>query len=202
MKRSLFLVVFITSCYLLGSIARADDARLRETLRALTLRLRTAETERNNLLTEKAQSDQEKKTLTDKANALSKQAAADKETISGLTSKADEQAKQLAEKKEALDKWKAGYDQIAAAGKKAEAERAKLADEVIVLKRKVEDRETKNTELYRIGREVLRRYERFGLGDALAAREPFTGITKVKLENLVQDYQDKLTDAKVKPEQN
>ena len=112
------------------------------------------------------------------------------------------QEKQLTETKESLDKWKAGYDQIAAAGKKAESERARLADEEIILKRKLADRETKNLELFRLGTEILRRYERFGLGDALAAREPFTGITKVKLESLVQDYEDKLVDARVKPEQH
>jgi chromosome segregation ATPase len=204
MKRPLFtLFIFALFYCLLGSnVEAADDARLRETLRTLTLRLRSAETERNNLLTEKAQFDQEKKTLTDKTNVLTKQAAADKETITALTKKTDDQDKQLVETKEALDKWKAGYDQIATAGKKSESERARLADEVIVLKRKVEDRETKNAELFRLGNEILRRYERFGLGDALAAREPFTGITKVKLENLVQDYQDKLADARVKPEQH
>ena len=203
MKRYLLLAaLFATSYYSLGSTATAaDEARLRETLRSLTLRLRSAETERNNLLTEKAQFEQEKKTLTEKVNTLTKQATADKDTIANLSNKIEEQEKTLAETKEALDKWKAGYEQIATAGKKSETERARLASEAIILKRKVDDRERKNAELFKIANEILRRYERFGLGDALAAREPFTGITRVKLENLVQDYQDKLTDAEVKPEQ-
>lgn len=203
MKRHLLLItLFATLYYSLGSTAiAADEARLRETLRSLTLRLRSAETERNNLLTEKAQFDQEKKTLTEKVNTLTKQATMDKETIATLSTKTEEQEKTLAETKEALDKWKAGYEQIATAGKKSEAERVRLASEAIILKRKVDDRERKNAELFKIGSEILKRYEHFGLGDALAAREPFTGITRVKLENLVQDYQDKLTDAKVKPEQ-
>ena len=89
MKRyRLILLIFTAACSSLGSNAwAADDARLKETLRTLTLRLRSAETERNNLLTEKAQFDQEKKTLTDKVNALTKQAATDKETIASLTDK-------------------------------------------------------------------------------------------------------------------
>ena len=74
----------------------------------------------------------------------------------------------------------------------------KLAGESIVLKRKLEDRERKNAELFKLGNEILTRYEKFGLGDALAAREPFTGLARVKLENLVQDYQDKIADQKVK----
>ena len=47
---------------------------------------------------------------------------------------------------------------------------------------------------------MLTRYEHFSLGDALTAREPFTRLTRVKIETLVQDYQDKLTDNKIKPE--
>lgn len=204
MKRNLGLITLFTITWfsLGGNVRAADDARLRETLRSLTLRLRSAETERNNLLTERAQFEQEKKALTEKVNALTKQAAADKETIATLTTKSGDQEKQLSETKEALDKWKAGYDQIAAGGKKSEAERARLADESIILKRTVADRETKNAELFKLGNEILRRYEKFGLGEALSAREPFTGITRVKLENLVQDYQDKLADARVKPAQH
>ena len=180
-------------------IAQADDARLKETLRVLTQRLRAAETERNNLLSDKAQSEQEKKTLTTKVEALTKQTAADKEQLDTLTAKNDGQEKELADTKEALAKWKAAFDQLTTDAKKSESERARLAGEAAELKRKVEDRERKNRELYKLGSEILTRYEKFGLGEALTAREPFTGITRVKLENLVQDYQDKLADQRVKP---
>jgi hypothetical protein len=64
----------------------------------------------------------------------------------------------------------------------------------------VADQRTKNAQMYQIGLEVLSRYERFGLGDALTVREPFIGVTRVKFENLIQDYSDKLADAKIKPE--
>jgi chromosome segregation ATPase len=193
------LVVFTVICLLFAGNARAaDDARLKETLRNLTLRLRSAETERNNLLSDKAQFEQEKKTLTAKVDALTKQAAADKAEVDTLTSKAGDQEKELLETKESLGKWKTAYEQLVAAAQKSEAARVKLAGESIVLKRKLEDRERKNAELFKLGNEILTRYEKFALGDALAAREPFTGLARVKLENLVQDYQDKIADQKVK----
>jgi hypothetical protein len=53
--------------------------------------------------------------------------------------------------------------------------------------------------MYRIGSEILKRYEGFGLGTAIAAREPFVGSMRVKLQNLVQDYADKLAEQKIKP---
>lgn len=196
------LVLFAISSLLLAATANAaDEARLKETLRVLTLRLRTAETERNNLLSDKAQLEQEKKTLTGKVDTLSKQAAADKTQLDALTAKATDQDKQLTETKESLDKWKTAYEQLSVAAKKTEAERTKLAGESIALKHKLEDRERKNAELFKLGNEILTRYEKFGLGDALAAKEPFTGIARVKLENFVQDYQDKIADQRVKPDE-
>ena len=191
-----FVALSITSGFLLASNANADDARLKETLRTLTLRLRSAETERNTLLSDKAQLDQEKKTLTAKVDALNKQVAADKAQLDAIEAK----QKELDETKESLGKWKAAYEQVTLAAQKSDAERTKLASESVILKRKLEDRERKNLELFNLGNEILTRYEKFGLGEALAAKEPFTGITRVKLENLVQDYQDKIADQRVKPE--
>ena len=55
-----------------------------------------------------------------------------------------------------------------------EAERAKLQTQGIELQRRVDDRERKNAELFKTGMEILTRYEKFSLGDALSAKEPFT----------------------------
>ena len=190
------LAVSMAAVSLLVTTANADDARLKETLRTLALRLRSAETERNNLLSDKAQLEQEKKTLTAKVDTLNKQAAADKEQLDAVMAK----MKELDDARESLAKWKAAYEQLTTTAQKSEAERAKLASESVMLKRKVEDRERKNLELFKLANEILTRYEKFGLGEALAAKEPFARITRVKLETLVQDYQDKIADQRVKPE--
>jgi chromosome segregation ATPase len=194
--KTLFLSLLIVTTALVVTNANADDARLKETLRTLTMRLRSAETERNTLLSDKAQLEQEKKALSGKVDALNKQVAADKEKLDQL----DAKQKELDETKESLGKWKTGYEQIQTAAQKSDAERAKLASESIILKRKLEDRERKNLELFKTANEILTRYEKFGLGEALSAKEPFTGIARVKLENQVQDYQDKIADERVKPE--
>ena len=196
MKTKTYLIVLVALASLLTATANADDARLKQTLQTLTGRLRSAEAERNTLLSDKAQLEQEKKTLSAKMDALNKQVADDKTKLDELAAK----EKELTDTKESLGKWKAAYDQISAGAQKSEAERAKLASESIILKRKLEDRERKNLELFKLGNEILTRYEKFGLGEALSAKEPFTGITRVKLENLVQDYQDKIADQRVKTE--
>jgi hypothetical protein len=181
------------------------ETRLREMLRNTILQLRAAETERAALQAAQAESAAKEKALTEQVEALTKQSAADKDAadkaITDLKAKVADQDTQITQLKDALEKWKEGYAKAADIANAKEAERAKLASQVILLDRKVADRETKNAELFRIGSEILRRYERFGLGDALAAREPFVGIARVKLENQVQDYQDKLLDQKIKPGQ-
>ena len=187
---------------LVPGVSRADDAKVKEMLRELTLRLRTAETEQATLQGEKAQLEQEKKAIADQVEALNKQAVADKATIDTLTAKTAEQDTTINQTKDALAKWKAAYDQINAAAQKLKTERDKAAGEDIIDKRTIADRETKNLELYRLANEILTRYEKFGLGDALAAREPFVGITRTKLETQVQDYSDKIADAKVQPQKD
>lgn len=51
-----------------------------------------------------------------------------------------------------------------------------------------------NKQLLDLNRELLARYEDKGMFDALRQKEPFTGVAKVEVENLVQDYRYKLDD--------
>jgi hypothetical protein len=82
--------------------------------------------------------------------------------------------------------------------KKKEADGLKLGERIVDLERKVSEGERKNLELHRLGKEILERYEKFGLGTALTAREPFVGTTRVRLQNLVQEYSDKLSEQRIK----
>ena len=181
----------------------SPETKLRESLRSTMLQLRQAQTERDALQAAKDQSDAEKKELSEKLDALTKQAAADQDAAKkkedDLSAKLLDQENQIAQFKEALEKWKASYHNAAELAQKKENERAKSAGEAILLQRRVDDQQRKNAEMFRIANEILSRYENFGLGTALTAREPFVGTTRVKLQNLVQDYSDKLAEQKTKP---
>ena len=205
MNRTLLVII---SSLAIGTILHAaetpdGDARLREALRNATLQFRSVEAERNNLQTTNAALTEEKRTLTDKFEILRKQTvterAADEKTIGGLKAEASAREAEIGKLKEALEKSEATGKQAAALADGKEADRAKLADEIVMLRRKIDDRETKNLALFKLGNEILTRYEKFSLGEALAAREPFVGTTRAKLEILVQDYQDKLLDQRAKP---
>ena len=49
-----------------------------------------------------------------------------------------------------------------------------------------------------MGNDILDWLSKAGFGDALLAREPLIGIKRVELENIEQDYQDKLLDQRVR----
>ncbi len=55
----------------------------------------------------------------------------------------------------------------------------------------------KNVSLFNTANEILDRYESYALGKALGAREPFIGTTRVKIENQVQGYKDRILDQRI-----
>lgn len=134
----------LCALWFVPAVSGADDAKIKETLRTLTLRLRDAETQQATLQADKAQLEQDKKALADKADSLAKDSAADKATIANLTAKAAEQEAAVNQTKDTLAKWKTAYDQINAAAQKLKAERDKAVGEDIMAKRTIADREAKN----------------------------------------------------------
>ena len=210
MKQLLSLLVLGAILTSLAGAAEAPDPsqKLREQLRSVILQLRSAQTESANAQAAQAAAEQKNTELTAKITdlekrnaALIRQANSDKtasdKAISSLTAKLADRDKHIVEFTEALAKWKTGYQQAAEVARAKEDERAKLAVEVLVLKRTVADRESKNIALFNLAIEVLDRFEKYALGKALAAREPFIGTTRVKVENLVQGYKDKILDNRI-----
>ncbi len=178
--------------------------RMRDTLRTTTVRLQTAEAERATAQAALEESEKKNKDLETKLAAALKAADADKadaeKQIASLINKVGNQGEDIKRLTESLAKWKEGYEKLVTQAKAIESQRSQLSVEKARLERLVADRETKNLELFKVGNEILTRYKKFGLGTAITAREPFTGITRVKLEGLVQDYADKLEDGRVKLE--
>ena len=181
----------------------AAEAKLRESLRATMLQLRSSENDKAVLQAAQAEADEKIKALTAQVEAVTKQMAADKtaaeKAATDLQGKIDERDKAIGELKEFLNKEIAEHKKSVEFGLVKEAQRAKLEGETIQLNRRVADQQTKNAGMFRIANEILSRYEKFGLGDALTAREPFTGITRVKLQSQFEEYQDKLADQRIKP---
>ncbi len=182
--------------------------KLKETLRSTMLQLRKAQTENANLQATQATAEAKQKELEAKiadldkrGAALVKQSNADKaaaeDSIAKLNNRLAEREQRIVQLNEALEKWKAGYQKAAEVANTKEGDRAKLASEVVDLKRTIADREAKNIALFNASNEVLDRLENYALGKAITAREPFIGTTRVKVENMVQGYKDKIIDNRI-----
>lgn len=202
---SLLALTLITS----QAAPEADPSqKLKETLRSTMLQLRKAQTENGNLQAAQVAAEAKQKELDAKIVALTKnnetlvkKSNADKtvaeESIAKLNNRVAEREQRIVQFTEALEKWKAGYQKAAEVARTKEDERAKLASEVVDLKRTVADREAKNIGLFNTSIDILDRFENYALGKAIAAREPFIGTTRVKVENLVQGYKDKIIDNRI-----
>ncbi len=219
-KKILFVVLLLVAALLLPRALQADDAgaqattesRLRDALRNTMQQLQDTQGQLATAQATQAQSDKDNADLKAKVDALNgqiasmiKQSADDKaasdKAIADLKSQNTDLTTQTGKLNAAVAAWEKDDREYVELSKAKEAARAQLAIQVILLQRVIDDRETKNLQLFSLGNEILTRYEKFGLGDALGAKEPFTGLTRVKLQELVQDYKDKISDQRVTPGQ-
>ena len=180
-----------------GQQASPAEQRLREQLKSTMLQLRNAETERATLLAGQTERDQKIKKIEEQVAALTKQATEDKEAAEKAAIKLNEEiaarTADLARVNELLVKSDAAGKKTAELAKTKEEQRAKLAAQTIQLQRTVAEQRTKNAKMFETASEVLSRYEKFGLGTAITAREPFTGITRARLQSLADEYDDQLS---------
>ena len=91
-----------------------------------------------------------------------------------------------------LAKYRQASEQLAATGKQIEAERGRLAGEVTSQRGALARCESKNAQLYAAGQEILQAYEGLHVLDVMKARQPFAAQSRVKLEQIAQQYGDQL----------
>ena len=200
---ALLLLTLVASSSLLAADKMSPaEQKMRETIRNTMVQLRDANTKLATAQAAQADDEEKIKDLQGQLDALTKKTTAQKksddQTIDDLKTKLMNDDLQINHLTESLARWKLGYAKLADYAKATEAKRADLASKIIQMDRLIAEQKAKNAEMYRLGMEVLDRYAKFGLGTAIMAREPFVGITKVKFETLLQDYQNKLTDQTIR----
>ena len=208
MKIKTYALLAAAAVLLVPALRAADEdptAKFREALKDTMLKLRAAQTDLANAQAAQYAAEAKATELTAKTESLTKELANERNTstnmIADLNKKIADRDGSIVELNAALAKWKKSYGEVAKLASKREGQRAQLDAKRIELERKVQEEQAKNIEMYQAGMEILDRYEKFGLGDAILAREPFTAAQRVKFQNLVQDLSDKLTDARIPTDQ-
>ncbi len=207
--RSVSLLAFF---FILNPLHAAEPPdptlKLRAQLKDVVLQLRTAQTTAANAQAAQAAAEAKGKELEGKITELEKTAvtltkrsntekATAEASIATLNKQVTERDARIVQFTEALEKWKVGYQKAAEVARTKEDARATLAAELTSAKLTIADRERKNISLFNTANEILNRFESYALGKALSAREPFIGTTRVKVENLVQGYQNKILDQRI-----
>jgi len=183
--------IFLLGCT--AALADTDADRLRDALRTSTQQLRALEDQRAAVQAKLADAERDKaamKAQLDQARADLKQAEKQRRDL------VEEFNQRLAERDDTLSKWKSAYEDAATVARSKDAERAKFESEATNYKATTKSCVAKNAQLMKVGRELLRRYEALTIGDMVVAREPLLQARRVEIQNLLQDYQDKLLDQK------
>lgn len=190
-------IIFSLALSVLAASTQAQDAN-----RASTQALQKAQFMLRQAASEKAELQAQLAALQQQADKLAAELAAVKT--------ASDQSKRATEEKYggAIAQWKqrdAQNAEEAAALKqqlKAQGEQSKLLE--AQLQQQTQNFSAcyeNNKKLYDINAQLLTRYENKGFADVLKQREPFTGVSRVEIENIVQDYRYQLDDLRVQPDQ-
>lgn len=192
----------------------AQDKKMQDALR----RLQAAN---QRLASEKAQLEREKARMDAERHDAAKARKSLEGNLKGERGMVAKQKKEL----EALDEAKRGLEEkLAEAAKGEEALRQQLAQTIAesdkalaeaqaraeqLNKRVANQQQTigfwqgetgacrsKNAELGKLGGELLARYRAKTCQDVMSENEPFTGIGRARMENLLEDYRDKFREHK------
>lgn len=181
----MLLACFLWTDALAASDKNKDAARERQAVRRVQQQLN--ETQQQKLALE-----QEKKTLEEELKKNHVEVESQKQSAVRAATRASQYEKDIA----AMNKEKTDLlAQLGEAGKQNRKLEHDLKQTMAALIKQTEQRElceTKNGEIYRIGIELVGWYNRKGALNAILEAEPFTRMKSIEMENLLEDYRDKL----------
>lgn len=195
------------ACLLLAAAGQAHaqqgasmEERLRNQLRATTAQLQEAQNELAQLKAGRpAAAAPGAPAAGGDADALRKEVAQLKSQLASERSArhSSQSAQQSAQAEvtkagEQVTQYRNAYDGLLKIARSSETERQRLAGEEQQRKQVLAMCSEKNVKLYETGQEILRAYETMDIGTVMAARQPFATSSRVKYEQIAQEYGDKL----------
>lgn len=183
------------------------EERLRAQLRATTTQLQQVQNELAALkagqqpaaaqaASAKPELDVLKKELSQTQAQLAAERQA-REAASAGSQQLRQQAQAASDKATAqVAQYRNAYDELLKMARTSEAERQRLATEAATHRTAITQCEAKNAQLYAVGQEILGAYETMDVGTVLASRQPFAAQSRVKYEQIAQQYGDRLYESK------
>lgn len=184
------------------------EERLRAQLRATTTQLQQVQNELAALkagqqqpaMAQAAPAKPELDVLKKELSQTQAQLAAERqarEAASAGSQQLRQQAQAASDKATAqVAQYRNAYDELLKMARTSEAERQRLATEAATHRTAITQCEAKNAQLYAVGQEILGAYETMDVGTVLASRQPFAAQSRVKYEQIAQQYGDRLYESK------
>lgn len=182
--------------------AQADPqvARLREQLRQTISELRQFQAENGQLKADLEKARQEADAVTAAGNAAAEaeraELAAERDA---LRSRAGTQDAEIAQLRASLAEWQAAHTKAADLARSRDADATRFEGLYRDIDTHVDRCEKDNATLVGISRELIERYKGKGVWQAARAAEPLTGLGRLELERLAQEYHGRVVDATLQP---
>jgi chromosome segregation ATPase len=203
--RCVWAVFAVIGLSLSPAAAQPDnaEARLRAQLRQATVQLRDFQDQNAQLMAKQAEAERDRMTLAVKLAADEKELALLRQQVQTSKNASDQATAQLQAQRENFTKIDAenqgkfsslreAYNQAMETAKTRESDIARFNAALVQIRGRIQACESKNTELVKLGKEVLDLYENRNVLSALASLEPITKLKRVEYQNLIQDYEDKM----------
>lgn len=202
MRRTCFLTLIILLASVLALPANAETKKpdpQREQIRRLQQMQQKTEQEKATLQLEKSAVEEQLKVSTEKALNLEKSAQRSASLDKQKTAQITALETQMSELKAHLAESEKCVTQSAESQQKSLAEITRLQTQLSKLNKDLSAGEAKNLQLYKYSIELMNRYQNKGVWTSVAQMEPFTGLKRVEIENLLDEYRDKLEAQKAEP---
>lgn len=217
-RTSSVLALILVGITLLGNSACADDkrsSREREALRRVQQQMQQMAQEKAALEQKVSGFEQEKSALSGEKDALAKKAQGAESRVAVETRKrqrleqeletARKENQSLLEQKAEVEKrlLEMTATQTDSARQLAVLQGEKKQNEASLATREKQIAvcEDSNLKLYQYGRDLIKQCRDHSATDAVLRLEPVTGIKRVEIENLLEEYRDKLDAQKLIPDE-
>jgi chromosome segregation ATPase len=216
-ERVRWVTLLVLGCLVFGSVHAASDKKAskdKEALRRVQMQLQqvqgqiaTLEQEKATLGGERDLARKEAKVAQGKLGKLNKSLSEEKtrgeqlaKDLEGVKQELGTNQTRLGETEAKLAETAKTLFQTQQTLARTESDKRQLEGVKVRQEKEIASCESKNLKLYQTGRDLMTRFEQKSCGEILAQKEPFTGLKRVEVENLLEEYRDKLDDQKlIKP---
>ena len=199
MRASPMWCVLVALLFVVPSVSAADGKTGREQMQVKRLQQsqRKLQQENTQLVQEKATLDGQLKAaqssldeISSKVQIASTRAAVLSKELRAIKTEKEALAAKLAETEIKLTETKETLNKSVLAGRQLDADLKQKTESLSVC-------QVKNVKLHGYGVDLLDKYEKKGCGDVLLQADPFTQLKRVEIENLMEDYREKLDEQKL-----